>query len=70
MGLEQLGESLAEDVLSASEFGTAEAAYEETQSEDVTVAGQIGDGASIVTMNAVGCCATTGTSGRRGIGDE
>jgi hypothetical protein len=70
MGLEQLGESLAEDVLSASEFGTAEAAYEETQSEDATVAGQIGDGTSVVTMDAVGRCATTRTSGRGGGRDE
>jgi hypothetical protein len=55
MGLEQLGESLAEDVLRASGVVTAETAYQETQGEDTTVAGQVGDGASIVTMDAVGC---------------
>jgi hypothetical protein len=70
MGLEQLGESFAEDVLCASRVVTAEATYDETQSKDATVAGQVGDGASIVTMDAIGCCATTGASGGRGSGNE
>jgi hypothetical protein len=64
MGLEQVRESLTEDELRASGVGTAEAANGKTQREDATVAGQVGDSASIVTMDAVGCCATTGTSGR------
>ena len=70
MGLEQLGESFAEDVLRASRVGAAETAYEKTQGEDATVAGQIGDGTPVVAMDAVGCCATTRTRGRGGSADE
>ncbi len=70
MSLEQLGESFTENMLRASGINTAEAAHEQTQDEDATVAGQVGDETSVMTMDAVGCCATTGTSGRRGSADE
>jgi hypothetical protein len=70
MDLEQLGESLAEDVLRSSRINTAQTAHKQTQPEDTTVAGQVGDGALIVTMDAVGRCATAVTSSRRGSGEE
>jgi hypothetical protein len=52
-----------EDMLRASGINTAEAAHEQTQDEDATVAGQVGDETSIMTMDAVGCCTAMGTSG-------
>jgi hypothetical protein len=63
MGLEQFGESFAEDMLRASGIHTAEAAHEQTQDENATVAGQVGDETSVMTMDTVACCTTTGTSG-------
>src|SRR5262249_45225598 len=48
----------------------AEAAHQQTQSEDANVAGQVGDGAPVVTLDADDRRPTTGTRGRGGGRDE